>query len=51
MSEFRTRDAQIEAMGMMLVAELQQENLGGRLYLESLTNIFAVHLLRQYSIL
>jgi AraC family transcriptional regulator len=49
-SEFRTRDAQIEAMGMMLLAELQQENLGGRLYLESLTNLFAVHLLRQYSV-
>jgi AraC family transcriptional regulator len=49
--EFRTRDRQIEAMGMMLLAELQQENLGGRLYVESLTNILAVHLLRQYSVL
>jgi AraC family transcriptional regulator len=48
--EFRTRDRQIEAMGMMLLAELQQEDLGGRLYLESLTNLFAVHLLRQYSV-
>lgn len=46
--EFRTRDPQIEAIGMMLLAELQQENLGGRLYIESLTNILAVHLLRQY---
>jgi AraC family transcriptional regulator len=36
-------------MGMMLLAELQQENLGGRLYIESLTNVLAVHLLRQYS--
>jgi AraC family transcriptional regulator len=50
MSEFRTRDPQIEAMGMMLRTELQEENLGGRLYIESLTNIFAVHLLRQYSV-
>jgi AraC family transcriptional regulator len=49
--EFRTRDRQIEAMGMLLLAELQQENLGGRLYVESLTNILAVHLLRQYSVL
>ncbi|MGL6340626.1 MAG: helix-turn-helix domain-containing protein [Waterburya sp.] len=49
--EFRTRDSQIEAMGMMLLAELQQENLGGRLYIDSLTNILAVHLLRQYSAL
>jgi AraC family transcriptional regulator len=47
--EFRTRDSQIEAIGMMLLAELQQENLGGRLYIESLANILAVHLLRQYS--
>jgi AraC family transcriptional regulator len=49
LSEFRTRDSQIEAIGMMLLAELQQENLGGRLYIESLANILAVHLLRQYS--
>jgi AraC family transcriptional regulator len=47
--EFRTRDSQIEAMGMMLLAELQQENLGGRLYIDSLTNVLAVRLLRQYS--
>jgi AraC family transcriptional regulator len=48
--EFRTRDSQIEAMGMMLLAELQQENLGGRLYIDSLANVLAVHLLRQYSV-
>ncbi len=48
--EFRTRDSQIEAMGMMLLSELQQENLGGRLYIDSLINILAVHLLRQYSV-
>ncbi|NJO95788.1 MAG: AraC family transcriptional regulator [Pleurocapsa sp. CRU_1_2] len=47
--EFRTRDPQIEAIAMMLLSELQQRNLGGRLYLESLTNVLAVHLLRQYS--
>ena len=47
--EFRTRDRQIEAIGMMLLSELQQENLGGKLYIESLVNILAVHLLRQYS--
>jgi AraC family transcriptional regulator len=47
--EFRTRDSQLEAIGMMLLAELQQDNLGGRLYLESLSNILAVHLLRQYA--
>ena len=47
--EFRTRDPQIESIGMMLLCELKQENLGGRLYVESLANVLAVHLLRQYS--
>lgn len=47
--EFRTRDPQIESIGMLLLAELQQENLGGRLYIESLANVLAVHLLRQYA--
>jgi AraC family transcriptional regulator len=48
-AESRTRDRQIESIGMMFLAELQQENVGGRLYIESLANILAVHLLRQYS--
>ncbi|AFY77191.1 transcriptional regulator containing an amidase domain and an AraC-type DNA-binding HTH domain [Pleurocapsa sp. PCC 7327] len=47
--EFRTRDPHIESIGMLLLSELQQENLGGRLYIESLANVLAVHLLRQYS--
>lgn len=47
--EFKMRDRQIEAIGMMLLAELKQENLGGRLYIESLANVLAVHLLRQYA--
>ncbi|MEG4285889.1 hypothetical protein QUB68_22415 [Microcoleus sp. A006_D1] len=46
--EFRTRDRQIESIGMMLLSELQQENLGGNIYIESLSNILAVHLFRQY---
>lgn len=46
--EFRTRDRQIEAIGMLLLTE-QQENLGSRLYIESLANVLAVHLLRQYA--
>ncbi|MBD2432005.1 MULTISPECIES: helix-turn-helix domain-containing protein [Fischerella] len=50
-SEFRNRDPQIEAIAMLLFAELKQENLGGRLYIESLANVLAVHLLRQYSAL
>jgi AraC family transcriptional regulator len=47
--EFRTRDRQLEAIGLLLLAELQQHNLGGKLYIDSLTNVFAVHLLRQYA--
>lgn len=47
--EFRTRDAQIEAIGMLLLAELQQGNCGSRLYIESLANVLAVHLIRQYT--
>jgi AraC family transcriptional regulator len=47
--EFRTRDPQIEAIAMLLLTELKQENLGGRLYIESLVNVLAVHLLRQYT--
>jgi AraC family transcriptional regulator len=47
--KFRTRDPQLEAIGMMLQTEIKQENLGGRLYVESLANVLAVHLLRQYT--
>lgn len=48
--EFRTRDRSLESIGMMLLTELQEENVGGTLYIESLANILAVHLLRQYSV-
>jgi AraC family transcriptional regulator len=48
-SEFRTRDRQIESISMLLFAELQQENLGSKLYIDSLANVLAVHLLRQYA--
>ncbi|MFN6565533.1 MAG: helix-turn-helix domain-containing protein [Nostoc sp. ChiSLP01] len=47
--EFRTRDRHIESIAMMLLSELKQENLGEKLYIESLANVLAVHLLRQYS--
>ncbi len=46
--EFRIRDRQIETIGMMLFAEFQ-ENVNSKLYVDSLVNIFAVHLLRQYA--
>jgi AraC family transcriptional regulator len=47
--EFRTRDPQLEAIVMMLLTEFKQDNLGSRLYIESLANILAVQFLRQYS--
>jgi AraC family transcriptional regulator len=47
--EFRMRDPQLEAIALMLLTELQQDNPGSRLYIESLTNLLAVHLLRQYA--
>ncbi|MGF1571286.1 MAG: helix-turn-helix domain-containing protein [Nodosilinea sp.] len=48
-SEFKTRDPKIEAIGMLLLTELQQDNLGGKLYIESLANLLAIHLIRQYA--
>lgn len=48
--EFRTRDPQIESMGLLFLAELQQGHLGSPLYIESLSNVLAVHLLRQYAV-
>jgi AraC family transcriptional regulator len=47
--QFHTRDRQIEASAMMLLAELQQENTGSSLYVESLTNLLAINLIRQYA--
>ena len=47
--EFRIRDPHLESIGMLLLSELKQENLGGRLYIDSLANVLAVHLLRQYA--
>jgi AraC family transcriptional regulator len=47
--EFRIRDPQIEAIGLMLLSELQQGNCGSRLYIDSLANVLGVHLIRQYT--
>ncbi|HEY9663029.1 MAG TPA: AraC family transcriptional regulator [Allocoleopsis sp.] len=33
----------------MLWTELHQENTGSKLYIESLTNVLAVHIIRQYA--
>ncbi len=45
---FQNRDPQLEAIGMLLLTELKQED-SSRLYIESLVNVLAVHLLRQYA--
>jgi AraC family transcriptional regulator len=49
-SEFRVRHPQIEQICLMLRSELHRGGgLVGRLYIESLANALAVHLLRDYS--
>lgn len=47
--EFRARNSSIEQIGMMLLSELKNGGLAGRLYVESLANVLAVELLRNYS--
>ncbi|MBE9179567.1 helix-turn-helix domain-containing protein [Oculatella sp. LEGE 06141] len=47
--EFRARNLEIEQIGMMLLSELRNGGAAGQLYVESLTNVLAVHLLRHYS--
>jgi AraC family transcriptional regulator len=47
--EFRARDAQLEAIAMLLLSEMKQESLGSRLYIESLVNVLSVHILRKYA--
>jgi AraC family transcriptional regulator len=47
--EFRVRHPQIEQLGVMLLSEIENGGLAGQLYVESLTNALAVHLLRRYS--
>ncbi|MBT9317939.1 helix-turn-helix domain-containing protein [Leptothoe spongobia] len=46
---FQTHDPQIEAIATMLLAELKGESLGSQLYIESLANVLAVHLLRHHT--
>lgn len=42
------QDLQIDAIARFFYQEMQQDNIGGRLYTESLANLFAIHLLRHY---
>jgi AraC family transcriptional regulator len=49
-TEFRVRDPQIEQLLMLLRTELHKGGgWVGQLYVESLANVLAVHLLREYS--
>ena len=43
------RDPQIEHAALSLLSELRAEDLGGRIYSESLANILAVNMLRRHS--
>ncbi|MEL6384825.1 MAG: AraC family transcriptional regulator [Cyanobacteria bacterium J06626_18] len=47
--EFRVRHPQIEQLGDMLFSEIKNGGLAGQLYVESLTNVLAVQLLRNFS--
>jgi AraC family transcriptional regulator len=42
-------DPQIETIAQLYFSELRTQGLGGRLYVESLTNLLALHLLRHYT--
>lgn len=47
--EFQVRNAQLEAIATLLVTELHQQDSSNRLYLDSLTNVLAVNLLRHHA--
>lgn len=42
------RDPQLESIASSFLCEMTTDGLGGRLYAESLTNLFGIHLLRHY---
>lgn len=46
---FGRQDLQLHQMAMMLLAELQSDSIMGQLYVESLTQVLVIHLLRHYS--
>ena len=45
---FQSRNQQLEAIATLLLAEVQQRQLNGALYLDSLANVLAMQLLRNY---
>ncbi|MGL4620213.1 MAG: AraC family transcriptional regulator [Chroococcidiopsis sp.] len=48
---FGQQDLQLHKVAMLLLAELQSGGMMGRLYVESLTQVLVIHLLRHYSTL
>jgi AraC family transcriptional regulator len=46
---FGKQDLQIHQIAMLLLAELESGGVMGQLYIESLTQVLAIHLLRHYS--
>lgn len=48
-NSFCGRDPQIQHIAMSLHTELKSPGLMGQLYVETLTNLLAIHLIRQYS--
>ena len=47
---FQQRDAQVEAIANLILAEFQQNPSSNQLYVDSLANILALNLLRQFTI-
>jgi AraC family transcriptional regulator len=48
---FGQQDLQLHQIGMLILAELRSHGMMGKLYVESLTQILVIHLLRHYSTL
>lgn len=46
---FGKQDLQLHHIAMLLLAELQSDSVMGQLYVESLTQVLVIHLLRHYS--
>ncbi|NJR74046.1 MAG: AraC family transcriptional regulator [Scytonema sp. CRU_2_7] len=46
---FSQPDSQLQQIAMLLLAELKSGGMMGQLYVESLTQVLAIHLLRHYS--
>ncbi len=46
---FGKQDLQLHQIAMLLLADLESGGVMGQLYVESLTQVLAIHLLRHYS--